>query len=40
MITQDELEMFVDGCIEPLYAPEESQCGSDSCTIVFDDDSK
>lgn len=40
MITQDELEMFVDGCIEPLYAPEENQCSGDACPIVFDNDSE
>lgn len=35
MITAEELEMFIDGLIEP-------QCGEDSCPIDFgeDNDSK
>lgn len=34
MITKDELEMFVDGIIEPLYVREE-KCNGDSCPIDF-----
>lgn len=34
MITQDELEMFVDECIEPIYVAEAS-CGGDACLIDF-----
>lgn len=32
MITQDELEMFIDGIIEPVYITE---CNGDSCPIDF-----
>ena len=32
MITQDELEQFIDGLIEPVYV---SECGRDSCPIDF-----
>jgi len=41
MITQDELEMFVDECIEPIYVAE-SSCGADACPIDFggNDDTK
>lgn len=34
MITQDELEMFIDEFIQPIYVSE-SHCGSDSCPIDF-----
>lgn len=34
MITQDELEMFVDECIEPIYMAEAS-CDGDACLIDF-----
>jgi len=41
MITQDELEMFVDECIEPIYVAEAS-CDGDACQIDFggNDDTK
>ena len=41
MITQDELEIFVDECIEPIYIAE-SSCGADACPIDFggNDDTK
>lgn len=37
-MTQDELEVFVDQCIEPLYVHDaSSQCSnSDACEIHFD----
>ena len=37
MITQDELECFIDELIEPLYVAEarDSGCSSDACPINF-----
>ena len=34
MITQDELEMFIDGLIEPVYVAEQ-HCTADACPIDF-----
>lgn len=34
MITNDELEMFIDGLIEPCYISE-PHCTHDSCPIDF-----
>lgn len=34
MITQDELEMFIDGLITPVYVFE-SNCSDDVCPIDF-----
>lgn len=36
MITQDELECFIDELIEPLYVAEaRGGCSSDACPINF-----
>lgn len=37
MITQDELECFIDDLIEPLFVAETrvSKCSSDACPIDF-----
>lgn len=37
-MTQDELEVFVDKCIEPIYVHDElNECSnSDACEIHFD----
>jgi len=44
MITQDELEWFIDELIEPLYVAEDrvSGCAHDACPINFggNDDNK
>ena len=37
MITSEELEMFIDGLIEPRH---DTDCGGDSCPIDFSNDSK
>lgn len=37
MITQDELEQFIDGIIEPVYEPEQ-RCDGDACPIDFGGD--